>query len=35
VENHLGQIEFDSVLGKGTTFRVHLPAKAKSEVPVG
>jgi two-component system NtrC family sensor kinase len=35
VENHLGSIDFDSVVGKGTTFRVYLPAKAKTEVPVG
>ena len=26
VENHVGTIEFDTVLGKGTTFRVYLPA---------
>ena len=32
VENHLGSIDFDSALGKGTTFRVYLPAKAKKEV---
>jgi signal transduction histidine kinase len=35
VENHLGSIEFDSDTGKGTTFRVYLPAKAKTEVSVG
>jgi signal transduction histidine kinase len=35
VEDHLGSIEFDSVVGKGTTFLVHLPAKAKTEVIVG
>jgi two-component system, NtrC family, sensor kinase len=35
IENHLGSIEFDSVLGKGTTFLVHIPAKAKAEVGVG
>jgi signal transduction histidine kinase len=34
VENHLGAIEFDSVVGKGTTFRVYLPAKARTEVGV-
>jgi two-component system NtrC family sensor kinase len=28
VENHLGSIEFDTVMGKGTTFRVYLPAMA-------
>jgi two-component system NtrC family sensor kinase len=33
VENHLGSIEFDTVIGKGTTFRVYLPANA--EVPAG
>ncbi len=33
VENHMGSIEFDTVTGKGTTFRVYLPVKA--EVPVG
>jgi two-component system NtrC family sensor kinase len=35
VENHQGSIEFDSTLGKGTTFRVFLPAKVKTEVGVG
>ena len=35
VENHNGVIEFDTAVGKGTTFRVHLPAKAKAEVSVG
>jgi signal transduction histidine kinase len=35
VEDHFGSIEFDSVIGKGTTFLVHLPAKAKTEVSVG
>jgi len=34
VENHHGSIEFDSVLGKGTTFRIHFPAKARAEVGV-
>jgi two-component system NtrC family sensor kinase len=29
VENHLGSIEFDTVTGKGTTFRVHLPVNAE------
>jgi two-component system, NtrC family, sensor kinase len=33
-ENHLGAIEFDSVVGKGTTFRVYFPAKVKTEVSV-
>ena len=32
IENHLGSIEFDSALGKGTTFRVYLPATARKEV---
>src|SRR5262249_41518747 len=32
VENHHGLIEFDSVVGKGTTFRVYLPAYAKKEM---
>ena len=32
IENHMGSIEFDTVTGKGTTFRVYLPVKA--EVPV-
>jgi signal transduction histidine kinase len=35
VENHQGTIEFDSVTGKGTVFRIYLPAKAKTEVHVG
>ena len=35
VENDMGSIEFDSVTGQGTTFRVYLPATAKSEVGVG
>ncbi len=30
VENHLGSIEFDSVIGKGTTFLVHLPATGQN-----
>ena len=33
VENHLGSIEFDTVTGEGTTFRVYLPVNA--EVRVG
>ena len=32
IENHLGSIEFDSAVGKGTTFRVYLPATARKEV---
>jgi len=28
VENHSGSINFDTVMGQGTTFRVHLPANA-------
>jgi signal transduction histidine kinase len=35
VQNHLGSIDFDTVIGKGTTFRVHLPAKVRTEVGVG
>ena len=35
VANHLGSMEFDTVLGEGTTFRVYLPAKTKAEVGVG
>lgn len=35
VENHRGAIEFDTALGKGTTFRVYLPAHARNEVSVG
>ena len=34
VENHQGSIEFDTTLGNGTTFRVYLPAKARTEVGV-
>ncbi|HEY2382232.1 MAG TPA: ATP-binding protein [Terriglobia bacterium] len=34
-ENHLGSIEFDTASGKGTTFRVYLPAQANKEVSVG
>ena len=33
VENHLGTLEFDSIPGEGTTFRVYLPVNA--EVRVG
>ncbi|MBI4475462.1 MAG: HAMP domain-containing protein [Acidobacteria bacterium] len=33
VENHLGSMEFDTVEGQGTTFRVYLPVNA--EVRVG
>jgi two-component system NtrC family sensor kinase len=35
VENHLGSIEFDTALGKGTTFRVYLPTHAKEVITVG
>jgi two-component system, NtrC family, sensor kinase len=35
VANHFGSMEFDTVLDKGTTFRVYLPAKTKAEVGVG
>jgi signal transduction histidine kinase len=35
VENHQGTIEFESVTGTGTVFRIYLPAKAKTEVHVG
>jgi two-component system, NtrC family, sensor kinase len=33
VENHMGSMEFDSVIGQGTTFRIFLPVNA--EVRVG
>jgi two-component system, NtrC family, sensor kinase len=33
VENHMGSMEFDSIPGQGTTFRVYLPVNA--EVGVG
>jgi two-component system, NtrC family, sensor kinase len=33
VENHMGSIEFDTVTGEGTTFRIYLPVNA--EVRVG
>jgi two-component system NtrC family sensor kinase len=29
VEDHLGSIEFETALGKGTTFRIYLPAHGK------
>jgi two-component system NtrC family sensor kinase len=32
IENHRGSIEFDSAIGKGTTFRVYLPAPVRREV---
>jgi signal transduction histidine kinase len=32
VENHMGTMEFDSVIGKGTTFRVFIPVNAEVEV---
>ena len=35
IENHLGSIEFDTALGKGTTFRVYLPTLAKEVIAVG
>jgi signal transduction histidine kinase len=35
IENHLGSIDFDTILGQGTTFRVYLPARVKTEVGVG
>src|SRR5215475_1386137 len=35
VEKHLGSIEFDTALGKGTTFRVYLPTQAKEVIAVG
>jgi len=35
VEKHLGSIEFDTALGKGTTFRVYLPTHAKEVSAVG
>src|SRR5258705_13253740 len=31
VGNHQGSIEFDTALGNGTTFRIYLPAKARTE----
>jgi len=33
IENHMGSMEFDSVTGRGTTFRVYIPVNA--EVRVG
>src|SRR5215475_15134308 len=35
IENHLGSIEFDTALRKGTTFRVYLPTLAKEVIAVG
>src|SRR5262249_34043840 len=35
IETHQGLIEFDTALGKGTTFRVYLPAHAKEVAAVG
>jgi signal transduction histidine kinase len=35
IENHLGSIEFDTALGKGTTFRVYLPTHAHEVIAVG
>ena len=29
VENHMGSLEFESVIGRGTTFRVYLPVSAE------
>jgi signal transduction histidine kinase len=29
IENHQGSIEFETALGKGTTFRIYLPAHGK------
>jgi PAS domain S-box-containing protein len=33
VEQHRGWIEVDSALGRGTTFRVHLPESARAAAP--
>jgi two-component system, NtrC family, sensor kinase len=35
VENHLGSIEFDTMLGNGTTFRVYLPTHTKEVMAFG
>jgi len=32
VENHMGSMEFDSVIGRGTTFRVYIPVNAEVRV---
>jgi len=32
VENHMGTMEFDSVIGQGTTFRVFIPVNAEVRV---
>jgi len=32
VENHMGSMEFDSVIGQGTTFRVFIPVNAEVRV---
>lgn len=32
VENHLGSIQFDTVMGEGTTFHVYLPAHSEVRV---
>ncbi len=32
VENHMGSMEFDSIIGQGTTFRVYLPVNAEVRV---
>ena len=32
VENHMGSMEFDSIIGSGTTFRVYLPVSAEVRV---
>jgi hypothetical protein len=35
VQLHNGQIEFDSEVGRGTTFRIELPLGRSAEVTAG